>query len=571
MGPHILTLNTTEKTDQLLIENGYKIYSGSLGKVIKLNVRDQYDYFCLSDMDVPPNVHEYDMVIVDLSNEEYINFDEKDHVRQSSKSQNDMFIYCRKPQDLLDPRPFNAKMLDRLLQPCFKKEFLLIVFQNENIELKYELIDKTTREYSEEKAYLYGFISNLPYTQNKYGNKTEVVCANKELKNFLNKYNKEFEYSNVFDSPTVWNGVLDSIDPNFDMLLSNSSGEIVSYTYKKDNALTIMFPMLEDNSIFLVDFLQTIAPSLSPNLFPSTSQRGWLDNEDYYLPNHKDLLNNKKSIEQKYEKELENISGEINANNVEYGFLHDLLTETGDSLVAAVIQYLKWLGFQGVVDMDDSIGNNKVKEEDIQIETAKGLLVIEVKGVGGTSKDSECAQIAKVKYRRAKERNKFDVFGLYIVNHQRYLPALNRRNPPFTSEQLSDAENDERGLLTTWQLFNIFYDIEAGIITKEEVRKRFYDYGLVDFKSMNFIKLPAISETFKEGSIIIMTLDNTKIRKDDNIYRDSNGRYEKLRILEIKLNDKTVDEIDNGEVGIKLSKPINGKLTQLYISRTFTD
>ncbi|MDV3776949.1 hypothetical protein CMU25_09400 [Elizabethkingia anophelis] len=565
MGPHILTLNTTKKTNQLLIENGYKIYSGSLGKVIKLNVRGQYDYFCLSDMNVPSNVHEYDIVIVDLSNEEYIDFDEKDHIRRSNKSQNDMFIYCRKPQDLLDPRPFNAKMLNRLLQPCFKKEFLLIVFQNENIELKYELIDKASNKFKEERGDLYNFIPNLPYMENKCGNKTEVVSTDKEIKNFFNRYNKDFQYFNVFDPPTVWNGVLNSIEPNFDTLLTNSSGEIVSYTYKKDNALTVMFPMLEDNSIFLVDFLQTIAPSLSPSLFPSTSQRGWLDNEDYYLPNHKGLLNNKKSIEEKYEKELENISGEINANNIEYGFLHDLLSETGDSLVVAVIQYLKWLGFQGVVDMDDSIGDNKVKEEDIQIETAKGLLVIEVKGIGGTSKDSECAQIAKVKYRRAKERNKFDVFGLYIVNHQRYLPALNRRNPPFTSEQLSDAENDERGLLTTWQLFNIFYDIEAGIITKEEVRKRFYDYGLIDFKYKIFEKLPAISEMFKGGSIIILTLENIKIKRGDYIFIDSNGRFEQLQILEIKFNDLSVDEIENGEVGIKLNKAINGKSTQLYM------
>ncbi|MDV3674253.1 hypothetical protein CMU30_06905 [Elizabethkingia anophelis] len=565
MGPHILTLNTTKKTNQLLIENGYKIYSGSLGKVIKLNVRGQYDYFCLSDMNVPSNVHEYDIVIVDLSNEEYIDFDEKDHVRRSNKSQNDMFIYCRKPQDLLDPRPFNAKMLYRLLQPCFKKEFLLIVFQNENIELKYELIDKASNKFTEEKVDLYSFIPNLPYMENKCGSKTKVVSTDKEIKSFFNRYNKDFQYFNVFDPPTVWNGGLNNIEPNFDTLLSNSSGEIVSYTYKKDNALTVMFPMLEDNSFFLVDFLQTIAPSLSPSLFPSTSQRGWLDNEDYYLPNHKGLLNNKKSIEEKYEKELENISGEINANNIEYGFLHDLLTETGDSLVFAVIQYLKWLGFQGVVDMDDSIGDNKVKEEDIQIETAKGLLVIEVKGIGGTSKDSECAQIAKVKYRRAKERNKFDVFGLYIVNHQRYLPALNRRNPPFTSEQLSDAENDERGLLTTWQLFNIFYDIEAGIITKEEVRKRFYDYGLIDFKHKIFEKLPAISEMFKGGSIIILTLENIKIKRGDHIFIDSNGRFEQLQILEIKFNDQSVDEIENGEVGIKLNKAINGKSTQLYM------
>ena len=71
--------------------------------------------------------------------------------------------------------------------------------------------------------------------------------------------------------------------------------------------------------------------------------------------------------------------------------------------------------------------------------------------IGGTSKDEECSQIFKIKSRRMKELKRFDVFGLYIVNHQKHLPPLNRENPPFTENQIQDAINDERGLLTTWQ------------------------------------------------------------------------------------------------------------------------
>ena len=35
------------------------------------------------------------------------------------------------------------------------------------------------------------------------------------------------------------------------------------------------------------------------------------------------------------------------------------------------------------------------KEEDLQIDTESALLAIEVKGIGGTSTDSDCNQITK--------------------------------------------------------------------------------------------------------------------------------------------------------------------------------
>lgn len=45
---------------------------------------------------------------------------------------------------------------------------------------------------------------------------------------------------------------------------------------------------------------------------------------------------------------------------------------------------------------------------------------------------------------------------IYIVNHQRYMNPSLRDNPPFKDNQIDYAEDDERRLLTTWQLFKQF-------------------------------------------------------------------------------------------------------------------
>ena len=83
-----------------------------------------------------------------------------------------------------------------------------------------------------------------------------------------------------------------------------------------------------------------------------------------------------------------------------YSFLHDMLTCTDDELVDVVIMYLNWLGYNTAKKMD---GGKILKEEDIQIDLGDGLLVIK------------------------------------------------------------DANNDKRGLLTTWELYQAYFWIDCGV------------------------------------------------------------------------------------------------------------
>lgn len=439
-----------------------------------------------------------------------------------------------------------------------KKECLIIVFQSKSIDIEYKVVEENgtnPRIKAIQKANLYDLVPNFYLQKNKFGKETQVLSNNGELTTFLEKFNKDFTYENIFVSPTIWNNEKRVPDPYFYPLMINSNNEIISYTYITHKQAVFIFPVLEDNSDFIISFLNSIAPSIKPVLFPYSSKNKWTENDIYALPNQKKLIEERNQIEEDFKKLIEEKNNEIVLNYDKYSFLHKILTETGDELVSAIIKFLEWLGFENVKDKDTEA--DEIKEEDIQIENSKGLLVVEVKGIGGTSKDSECSQISKIKYRRAKERGKFDVYGLYIVNHQKHIPAFDRENPPFTKEQIQDAVNDERGLLTTWTLFNLYYDIQDGILSKDEARENFYNYGLILFPPQNIIFIDTINEIFIKGEVFILNLNGITIKVGDTLFIEKNGKFQNLTITEIRLNDQIATQATNGEVGIKGTKKVS--------------
>src|SRR5690606_27737314 len=150
-----------------------------------------------------------------------------------------------------------------------------------------------------------------------------------------------FTYENTFFHPTIWENDEKVPDPRFYPIIQNSNNEIVSYIYLTDKVGVFIFPVLEDNSLFLLDFLETIAPSLHPNIFPYSTQNKWTEKIEYALPNQERLLEEKKKIEQDFKNAIETKNLEIISNYNKYSFLHKILTETGNELVSAVIQFFE--------------------------------------------------------------------------------------------------------------------------------------------------------------------------------------------------------------------------------------
>lgn len=346
-------------------------------------------------------------------------------------------------------------------------------------------------------------------------------------------------------------------------LMVTADDQIISFAYLAGKNCSFFFPTIERKQDFLLGLLQTVLPGIFANLFPYSTQFAWLEDPLYWLPKEEALLKEKSTLEQEYQKSIGKIEEKIRLNRERYHYLHDLLIQTGDALVKTVEKYFKWLGFENVINLDET--NPDLREEDIQIEMETGLLVVEVKGIAGTSTDSECSQISKIKYRRAKQRGSFDVYALYLVNHQRFLPPEERSNPPFTEHQINDAENDERGLLTTYDLYKLHFNIEAGFVTKEDARNSLLHNGLVQFPPSNAAKIALPYEIHHNGFVVIVELSGIEIRKGISLILDDGGLYRSAHISEIQVQGTCVDSADAGEVGIRLTEKVF-KQTELWIN-----
>lgn len=566
--PKICCIDIDENDIKILEQSGFNIAAlGTLGKkVIVPNKTRNDNVQVLPNQDFPSNLHEFDVTIIDQDNAKTIEYKEDDHIRSRHTGMTEYVLLSKYPETVFDSRPFGSSKLSDALNNSGDKKQLIINFTTEEYDVQYQPIEIRDGSYYTKDAFSYnifGFDESISFSNKKTGREVSVCVENEQLKNFLNKYLDDIIYKQTFHHPVKWDNGKNTPLDNYIPLLKNMSGDNVSMLIFDKNKTIFHFPQVGEKGKFLKEFLTVVAPSLFPEFFPFSTAFKWKENKDYWLPNHEKLLREKESLEKEYAKKLSEKSIEIDTNLNEYSFLHDMLTESGDDLVMVLIQFFKWLGFDNVVDVDDKKNEGTILEEDIQIVLDEGLLIIECKGIGGTSKDSECSQISKIKHRRCKERKSFDVYALYVVNHQRYLPPLQRKNPPFTKHQIDDAVHDERGLLTTWQLYNLYFDIEKGLISREEAKNILLHYGLIEFKPQNLIILDKPKEFFSDGKVCIVNIDDIEIKVGDTLFVEKNNKFEKVEVEDIQLDGKSVLYADKGELGLKLSKSIRKK-SKLY-------
>ncbi len=557
--PRICCLDLSDETLAALKNIGLNIYAGSLGAKIKMpNVNISDKHYVLLNCDFPPNIHEYDIVIMDLEDSKEIGYDGNESFTRITRNVTGKVarsLVSSFPETLFDPKPFSCNLLKNELHKIKSGKFLVIAFSSAKYEVDYEIAEFSEMSIDRKGSIrysIYSFWDDVPLSGAECGREVIVAPMRRDLSDLFRKYMKNIYYNQTFFHPTIWDGENNVLHSEYFPLLKNIHGNIVSYAKRTEKENLIIFPQVKDKAGFLTDFLGHVAPNLYPELFPFSTEFCWKDQEDYWLPNHSKLLKEKSAVEEEFGRRKKEVEDKISSNLAQYSFLHELISESGDKLVSALVHYFEWLEFEKVVNCDKVSEGEKDLEEDIQIEFDKGLLVVEVKGVGGTSTDSDCSQISKIKYRRCKERDKFDVFALYIVNHQRYLPPLKRQNPPFSENQIQDAKNDERGLLATWQLFNLYFDIENGIFSKKDAREMLLQYGLIDFipDKLEFVYNP--KEILKDGKVCIVETKEIELSINEEIFIEKNGKYKKATILDIQDHGKSVPQTKGGDYGLLL-------------------
>ncbi len=544
----------------------FDVYNGSLGKMVDVSDHNRKlsRTNLLLNYDFPCNVHEYEIFISDLSNNDTIKYNSEEHTRKEIIGESAYYFISNSPETLFNPIPYGCWLLRHNIKSN-TRPIINIIFQAAKQTIKYTIKD-IVRYNSEEYIEKTNYMLTADFTEEELFGEEIDICDNKTAHTLFSKFRNKLVYSQTFKQPTFYDkkrGEYVPDDKNFLPLLKNAHGDIVSYIWFSEQEISIVLPQLISKVQLLDILFKEVLFRFYSEYFPCVEACSWKNSNLYFLPGQQLLLNKKNEIIKKYEKSIKEIDLEIDDNKKRFKFLHDILTESGSALVSALITYLKWLGFEKVIDKDETVEKD-VFEEDIQIDLGeKGLLIIEAKGLHGTSKDSECAQISKIRYRRCEERSKFDVYGLYIVNNERSVEPLKRTIPPFNNNQIKDAKNDKRGLIYTWQLYNLYFNIENGLISKDEARDRILMTGLVDF-SPRLIELGKPYAYYHNKTIVCVELHNVPLSSKDILAYEINGQYMLLQIESIEQNHSSVSQVSNGKVGIKVDKPIPN-ISMLYL------
>ena len=560
----ICGFNLSQETVGYLNRSEIAVYPGSLGKVVRLVYGPYVNSVRVHPQaDLPKNLHEYAKIIIDLTTETVVDYVYDDHVRKNNKSHRDAYMVCHYPQNIYDPSAFVLGQLKGDLTNALEQGALLVVFCGKNEKIEYHFnVDGND---SKDETDFYSFLPTIPNVFNRHGELIKSAKGNSEVNRFLSRFCSQSSYHVTFQHPSAYIDGKYVDDPTFFPLMCSHDDEIVSFCSLGEKSGVFFFPDIQDKGAFLTEFFTNIAPGIVPELFPGQVKDKWLEEKRYSLPNHERLLSERDALLAEFERQVIAKDAEIDVNKLEYGFLKDLLIEWNKPLVSAVVTFLKWLGFDSAVDADSLKAEGETLEEDIQVETDRGLIIIEVKGIGGTSTDADCSQIGKIRFRRAKQRGNFDVFPLYIVNHQRHIPAEKRLNPPFSENQISDAENDHRGMMTTWQLFNLFALIEKGGLGKEEVRESFFESGYIDFIPKSKKSLGTPKQYYKNNTVVIIDMeDEPKVRVDDQLLIVHKGEFTVANVLSVQQHDQDISESAAGEVGLMLDIPV-GKGSVLYV------
>ncbi len=244
------------------------------------------------------------------------------------------------------------------------------------------------------------------------------------------------------------------------------------------------------------------------------------------------------------EQEIEN---EKNTN----AYLFNLLAETGDALVQAIIKTLQILGFQQIKDVDQELaaqGIQKQNREDLQIHDYETTLLLEVKGIKNFPSDDDALAVQKYVVLRMREWESVKIQGLTIINHQRHIPPLERDNAlPFRQEILDVAKEQQIGLLTTWDLHRLARSFVQNKWNHKQIKDLFYQVGRINILPSHYEFIGTIERFIESKGILGIKIEASSLRLGDRIAFELPVIFEEQKCESLEF-EKNLIEV--GEAGM---------------------
>lgn len=531
--PLITLMDCNPAIAQKLVDAGYNVLSGSFGTPYtapqNTNIVNAYRNNHLSQ-----NYAESDIVIIDLTDKNPLSEIEEKQIFGANNRSIQVKVYS----GIADSRPLIMYNSSYNFNRIFNNGGIFIIFSNPKINTDYYFDGVSLESFSN-----YAFLSDLESQRfDALPDKGNNINLNDEITfaPLMKKYLEKSSFSAVLDTRGFTKTAI---------LASNKFGQSISEAIlpeEENQGVIFLFPHFNDKTGFIHELIESYLPDIKPELFPDHEGKHWIE-EDIYQPLHVvELKNEIKQIEEKAKKDVEALSERIDAEKKQKEYLSTLLTGNSNALERAVEQSLRVIGFKDVLNCDEDLKNRgiTIRDEDLHIRDGSPLILVEIKGVTGTSTQEDALQVSNYIPSRMKELSRLDVRGLSIINHQRNIPLSKREKNPFTENVLTSAVKREIGLLTTWNLYRLVRSyIELGW-THEVVRDLFYKDGFIDAFPSHYELIGVVEGFMERHSVVGIRIQSSQLCLGDRIAFE----------FDIHFREQVVESLQHENVAIEKSE-----------------
>jgi hypothetical protein len=518
--PKVLLIDLPDAVEQAALGAGFNAHSGTFGRPFRVEPSDRFGpVFPAFHL---PNYTEQEIIVIDLTPPS-----PSDHATIVKPVMEDQIGWWAKcSEGVIDPRPAGMVAAQNAFNRIWENGGVFVVFAAPRIRQSLVLGSVRFGHFEPEEGIKYDNWSFLPFLSTVHlaidfdpGSESTVSRSLHVIESFLRRNQASLTFDCAFRPmyPLTW----ESADPKFVPLMVNKHDAIIAGVIaarKLKKGRVYILPQVKDKAAAVLQLLQSVLPELSPHLFPFTEGGKWVQQEQYEHPGVLVKQAQQAAIRARAAEEIAELDQQIAAERAALGYLHGLLTHTGDELVADVKTALAAIEFRNVVDVDQKMrqaGDTAPRREDLQAHDRSPVLIVDVKGIVDLPEDDEALQAQKHASIRVQEWKQLDVQGLAIINHQRHVPPLERDNQmPFRQEILEAAKLPPLGLMTTWDLFRLLRSFIRNNWRPEDVQPVFYRQGRIDPVPEHYEFLGTVAKVFKTSFGVVVLKE---LRQGDRI------------------------------------------------------
>lgn len=551
--PKTLTIDLPSECAAGIRGLGYQCDEGTFGTPYKVPPSDSW---------VPviwkaqlPDFTEQEIVIIDLTPPKTVDKPEGEPpVAQVEKD-----WWCKCANGEIDPRSRAMAAVQVHFDLILDHGGTFVVFAQPRIDQDLHFTTLWQKDFSNQTSIHYDNWSFLSVLDNlgvepRHGREMSVALEDAPAVSGMKKFLQDGRYAaTITPNRQVAGEWTDLFKDKYDRTI----GGVLVRKASRGNGMVWVLPQISDKAGIITHLFEELMPAVSPHLFPEFEGGRWVERSEYRLPAILDHINSIEEIKANAKRKIKAVQVKIDEERSKYGFLDKILTSQGSELVESVEDCLKFIGFSDVVDVDakvDSSGKNSRKQEDLQILDGSPSLLVEVKGLSGFPGEADVLQVLKYVTRRTSEWDRTDVRGIFIVNHQKNIPALDRNNlHAFPAPQPKDALDSNITLITTWELFLLARAKMRWNWPSEVVKELFCTSGRISCIPTHYVAIGIVEKYWPEPEAVAIRLNGSGLSKGQRIAFVTPSDYLEQIVTSLQVDGNDVDNAASGDlVSIKV-------------------